>query len=64
MRDNYIDNYALFEMREREYNEWLDRRPVCDVCGEPIQDDHYYDIFHKNVCPACMEDFKRDIWED
>ena len=28
-----------FYVHDSEETEWLNSRPVCDECGEPIQDD-------------------------
>ena len=42
----------------------LKRRPVCDVCNEHIQDDHYYDIFGHIICPSCVDDRIEWIDED
>ena len=40
----------------------LDKLPKCDVCGEPIQDGHYYLINQKNICPECLEnEFRREV---
>ena len=42
----------------------LKRRPMCDICHEHIQDDHYYDILGYTICPSCVEDKKEWIDED
>ena len=42
----------------------LKRRPVCEVCNEHIQDDHYYNINGMIVCPCCMDDHIEWIDED
>ena len=39
MRDN-IDLYMEHELdQERQYQKWLETRPVCEYCGDPIEDD-------------------------
>lgn len=35
MRDAYDD----FVRHDRERQRWLDSRPLCRACGEPIQED-------------------------
>lgn len=51
-----------FERHERRQQKWLDSRPVCDNCDEPIQEDHYYLINGDNICPHCMEtDFRKAV---
>lgn len=44
-----------------EQDERLERRPVCDFCGEHIQDEYYYCIGGKNICPSCLEDYREWI---
>ena len=51
-----------FERHDREQAKWLEKLPVCDYCGEPIQDDHYYLINGDNVCKDCLEtEFRKDV---
>ena len=50
-----------FERHDREQAKQLERLPVCERCGEPIQDDHLYLINDEFVCPECLErDFRKD----
>jgi formylmethanofuran dehydrogenase subunit E len=44
-------------LNDEEY--WLTRRPICDECGEHIQDDHLYVINGKIMCESCVEDCRR-----
>jgi formylmethanofuran dehydrogenase subunit E len=37
----------------------LDKLPKCDECGEPIQDEEFYEILGYNFCPDCLESFKK-----
>jgi formylmethanofuran dehydrogenase subunit E len=48
-----------FNRRDAEYAEWLKTLPKCDICGEPIQDEYYYEINGDKICPECLEDFKK-----
>lgn len=43
------DNY------DRDNQAWLDSRPKCWACGEPIQDDQLYQFDEKLICEYCME---------
>ena len=46
---------------EREQEEWLKSRPVCDLCGEPIQDDVFYEPEPGMVyCYDCFNDYVHD----
>lgn len=51
-----------FERLDREQTRLLEALPVCDICGEPIQEDHYYQINEENICPECLDHFKK--WRD
>lgn len=55
------DNYDFYREHERRQEEWLESRPVCGECGEPIQDDSAYYINNNWICNKCMEDFKKYI---
>lgn len=37
----------------------MSERPLCDYCGEPVHDDHYYEINGDVICPDCMEEYFR-----
>ena len=40
---------------------WLQSQPMCDECGEHIQEDYYYKINGRIYCPECIEDCKEWI---
>ena len=40
---------------------WLVKRPICDKCGEHIQDEYYYDIDGEKVCEYCAQDWLRAL---
>ena len=50
-----------FERHDAEQEEWLERLPVCDDCGEHIQDEHYYDINGFKICPDCLKEYEREV---
>lgn len=53
-----------FDAWEADQEAWLDTRPVCADCDEPIQDDHCYEFNGEYICPRCMEDLHRKDVED
>lgn len=57
---NIPDNYDLWEAHDREQEKELEKLPVCEICGKPIQDENLYLINDEFVCPACLDrDFKK-----
>jgi len=46
-----------FERYDAWQAEELKKRPVCEHCGEPITDDHYYNLFDCRVCPDCLKEY-------
>lgn len=64
MRYRTDNPYKDFERHDREQQEWLDSRPVCDGCFNPIQDDFYYDIYDQKICEDCLKQyFRRSVEE-
>lgn len=56
------DPHRDFDRWEAEQEKLLAELPVCDICDNPIQDDHYYLIDGDNVCPECLEnEFRKDV---
>lgn len=39
-----IDNYRVWEFAEAERDRWLNKRPKCCCCDQPIQDERLMDI--------------------
>lgn len=49
-----------FDRHDREQAKELEKLPVCEICGEAIQDEHLYLINDEFICPACLErDFRK-----
>lgn len=46
-----------FDIRDEQQAEWLASRPVCEICGDPIQDEIYYDLNNKRVCVDCVDSY-------
>jgi len=49
------DNYDRWAEHDAERQRELDRLPECCECGNPIQDEHCYEINDELICPDCME---------
>lgn len=49
------DNYDLWEQHDAEQEEWLRKRPMCDCCGERIQDESYHQINGERICDRCLD---------
>ena len=42
----------------------LERLPVCDECGNPIQDEEYYEFDGTLICEECLIDNHRKRVDD
>lgn len=55
------DPLADFERHDREQAAYLESLPVCERCGEPIQDEHLYLINYEFVCQKCLDrEFRKE----
>ena len=52
-----------FEAEEAKREKELLRRPVCDICGEHIQEDYCYEVGNQTICKHCIDDFWQE-WKD
>ena len=52
---NIPDNYDLWEAHQAKQDKWLSERLVCEYCGQPIQEDFYYEINDEVVCEKCLD---------
>lgn len=59
-----MDNYDLWIQHDAEMEERLSRLPVCDECGETIQDEHCYCINGNYICEDCLNDRYRVCVDD
>ena len=51
-----------FDRHDRAQSKRLAELPECSICGNPIQDDHYYEINDENICPECLDDhFRKEV---
>lgn len=51
------DAYDDFIANDADHERWLAQLPVCEVCGNPIQDDYYYEFGDDKVCCDCLGDY-------
>lgn len=60
------DPIADFMRRDAAQQEWLDKRPVCECCGEPIQEEraYYYADYWFCTDKECEKEFIAMVWED
>lgn len=60
------DNYDLFEADDARKAKWLESRPICCVCKEPIQEEKmiYYNDQHCHALIECEMEFWHDIRGD
>ena len=59
------DYNDLYDEHEADQARELARLPKCDECGEPIQDDYFYELDdNRYVCPECLERYFRRNTED
>lgn len=58
------DPLSDFDRYDRQQEEWLNSRPVCDCCDEPIQDDFCYEINGDLICEDCLDMHFRKAVDD
>ena len=51
IKDYYDDDFKKAE--------WLESRPICSECDEPIQDDIAYEIDNKLYCEHCLDQYHK-----
>lgn len=49
------DNYDFFCEHEARQEEMLSRMPVCDACGDEIQDEHLFEVNGEKFCLECAK---------
>ena len=58
------DNYDAFVAHEAEQEAWLKKRPICEHCDKPIQDEYLFEIGYELYCEKCMKELFRKDTED
>lgn len=59
-----MDNYDLWEAAEKRAYKKVRRRPHCEICDEPIQQDDAVFIGGDWYCDECLHDSRRWIEEE
>lgn len=56
------DPYRDFLRHDAEQEKLLERLPICDSCGEHIQDDYLFEVDGNLLCEECMiREHRRDV---
>lgn len=50
-----------YDTRMAAMERWLESRPVCDRCGEHIQDEYGYKVDGETLCPDCFIKWADDL---
>jgi hypothetical protein len=59
---SYTDNpLADFESHEAEKQKWLDSRPICCICKEPIQESKMIYYNDQHCCP--LYEYEWEFWQ-
>lgn len=53
------DNYDRFTQHDADEAWHIAALPICDGCGEHIQDEVYHIIMGYNFCNQCLDDCKK-----
>lgn len=56
------DNYDLWKAHEWKQAQELKKCPVCETCGEPIQEDVYFEDEDGKFCEDCWHEHVRDVY--
>jgi hypothetical protein len=59
------DNYDLWVRHDAEQARWLEKRPVCCCCGEPIQEEKAFRYEGEWFCQEaeCEKTLMEEVWE-
>ena len=61
----YSDDPALdFDRHDAAQQAELNKLPKCVCCGEPIQDDYYYELCEEVYCEECVDNHFKKRTED
>ena len=58
------DPVADFERHDLEQVKRLNLLPFCDICNDPIQEEHFYEINGDFVCEFCLDKLFKKNTED
>lgn len=60
MSTEYSDYSEEDLYQTKRYKEWLESRPRCDYCDEPIEEDYAYEFGDDLICETCLQDYIHD----
>ena len=46
--------------RQKQWDDWCSRRPVCGDCGRPILEERALIVDEEMICDKCVE--RRKVW--
>ena len=49
-----MESYDVFVARDADMEYSLEQLPMCETCGERVQDDYYYEIDGCIYCEECL----------
>lgn len=55
---DYYDKWSEYNQQKEEE---LKKRPVCDCCGDHIQEEYCYVINDDYICESCMEENRKSV---
>nr|DAI90265.1 MAG TPA: Tungsten formylmethanofuran dehydrogenase subunit E/gapdh domain-like fold, structural genomics.9A [Caudoviricetes sp.] len=56
------DPVTDFLRHDYETEKKVNKLPVCECCGEHIQDGYYYEINDEPICENCLNDhYRREV---
>lgn len=56
----YSDYSAEDLRREKDYERWLEGRPVCEYCLCPIEEKYAFWVDEKWICENCIDEYMND----
>lgn len=59
-----IDNYDMWAAEDARRERWRESRPVCESCGEHIQDEYCYETGRGLMCESCAQSYADDLAEE
>ena len=55
-----VDNYDIWDAHDREMERKLENLPLCECCGNPIQQDTAVRINGDCYCDDCLDEMRED----
>ncbi len=63
-----MDNYDIWLAEDIRRERWRESRPVCDFCGDHIQDEHVYAVESLSgtvyLCESCAEEYADELADE